>query len=154
MQVVLLMSNLKFKKKCYHAKVLGEQIAIQEEQGVEIELGYKVPIYDKPTVMYLSYQPIKDKYYQDNFGEYARQTVKIIVEKDKYKGVFKEKDRFYLNGYSPNGESVYGEFANYEIESVRYQRLYITIYCKRISGKDSLRLGVMEMTPNFQSEDE
>lgn len=146
------MSDLRFKKKCYHAKIIGEENATQEENGIVIELGYKVPIYDKPTEMYLNYQPIRDKYFQNNFGEYSRQTIKVLVEKDRYKGIFKEKDRMYLNGYSPKGENINGEFANYEIESVRYQRLYIAIYCKRISGKDSLRLGEMEMQDPFQYE--
>ena len=49
-----------------------------------------------------------------NFGIDVEQMQKAVIEMSLYKGVFKEGDKAYLDGVTPEGETVNGEKARGE----------------------------------------
>lgn len=52
-----------------------------------------------------------------------------------YKGVFKEGDKAYLDGVTPEGETVNGEKANYKLFPPRNQNKCIQLRFRRIDTK-------------------
>ncbi len=136
-----LSKSLGLLKKCYHSKLIttnSSETYIDDDLGIEVQGGYMSNTYDVPYELELNYNPTKEKYFVNNYGEYTRQTMKIVCDIHKYKGVFTEKDLLYLDGATPIGESYNGQNANYEVESVRYYRLNVVIYARRKINKDSL----------------
>lgn len=66
------------------------------------------------------------------YGERIKRMYKTLLDYDKFNGVFKENDKVYLEGITPDGEEVNGANANYKIESIRPQLKKIVLYFERI----------------------
>lgn len=49
--------------------------------------------------------------------------------------IIKENDLAYLDGANPENEQVYGDNANYRVDSVRYQNKKIAIYFEKLPNK-------------------
>lgn len=63
-------------------------------------------------------------------------TVKSLTLKyNDQKITIKEKDLAYLDGTNPENEQVYGDNANYRVDSVRYQNKKIAIYFEKLPNK-------------------
>ena len=56
---------------------------------------------------------------------------KAVISRKDYEGKFKEFDKAYLDGITPNDEIVNGVNANYELYPPRNQNKAIVIYFKR-----------------------
>lgn len=70
-----------------------------------------------------------------NFGIDVEQMQKAVIEMSLYKGVFKEGDKAYLDGVTPEGETVNGEKANYKLFPPRNQNKCIQLRFRRIDTK-------------------
>lgn len=60
---------------------------------------------------------------------------KAVISKKDYEGKFKEFDKAYLDGITPDNETVNGENANYKLYPPRNQNKVIVIYFKRLTAK-------------------
>ena len=47
----------------------------------------------------------------------------------------KENDLAYLDGATPENEEIYGDNANYRVDSVRYQNKKVAIYFEKLPNK-------------------
>ena len=68
------------------------------------------------------------------YGERIKKMYKTLLDYDKFNGVFRENDKVYLEGATPNGETINGANANYKIESIRPQLKKIVLYFERMEG--------------------
>ena len=62
--------------------------------------------------------------------------IKKAVIPISYKNKFKEFDKVYLDGATPNGELKFGDNANYRIYSIQPQNVAIMIYFLKIVKGD------------------
>lgn len=60
---------------------------------------------------------------------------KAVISRKDYEGKFKEFDKAYLDGITPDNETVNGENANYKLYPPRNQNKVIVIYFKRLTAK-------------------
>ena len=98
--------------------------------------GNKIPTYSEPE--YIGKQNIQPLSGESDVAEYGTKVTKmqkVLLDYDKYLGKFKEKDVAYIEDTNPENESVYGDNANYRIDSVRNQNKKIAIYFEKIPNK-------------------
>ena len=122
------MSRRKWLKEIYIAKKIGT---------IEDDYGHETVQYDKPKKYLMNVQPLSGSSDIEAYGSRIMQMQKGMCEYDKYFGKFSEDDVVYLDGATPDGETVYGEFGNYRIDAVLNQNKRIAIYFERLikSGK-------------------
>lgn len=60
---------------------------------------------------------------------------KAVISRKDYEGKFKEFDKAYLDGITPDNETVNGGNANYKLYPPRNQNKVIVIYFKRLTAK-------------------
>ncbi len=98
--------------------------------------GNAVPIYDKPICIGLeNIQPLSGTSEVQEYGTKVSKMQKVLLDYDKYLGKFKENDLAYIEDTTPEGEEVYGDNANYRIDSVRNQNKKIAIYFEKLPNK-------------------
>lgn len=91
--------------------------------------------YDEPVMYEFNVQPTSSKNDIEMFGEHSREMQRAVIER-KYEGVFKEFDKAYLDGATPEGEAYHGANANYRLLPPRVQNKVITIYFERLVNGD------------------
>lgn len=116
------------RSDCYISKKIG----IEDD-----EYGNEYPIYDKPNEKPYNWniQPVNQSSENMTFGENVlRMKLAVITgyEKDEFINEFKEYDLAYLDGVTPENESVNGENANYRIYATRSQNVALLIYFEKI----------------------
>lgn len=107
-------------------------IASQQDKQID-EFGRNT--YDEPIMYEFNVQPTSSKNDIEMFGEHAREMQRAVIER-KYEGVFKEFDKAYLDGATPEGEAYNGANANYRLLPPRVQNKVITIYFERLVNGD------------------
>lgn len=60
---------------------------------------------------------------------------KAVISRKEYEGKFKEFDKAYLDGITPENEAINGANANYKLYPPRNQNKVIVIYFKRLTAK-------------------
>ena len=120
-------STMNYKSDVYIASKLG---VTQDEYMNQIEE------YDVPVPYYFNVQPITDSSEIAEFGELSRHMKRAVVSKSQYLGLFKDFDKAYLDGVTPDGEGVNGENANYRIYTIRPQNVVLMIYFEKIVKGD------------------
>lgn len=119
------MSKRSFKTKdLYIANFLRED---------EDDYGNSIKVYDKPIFLgKQNIQPLSGTSDIAEYGTRVRQMQKVLLDYNKYLNKFKENDVAYLEVITPEYEKVYGEKANYRIDSVRNQNKKIVIYFEKL----------------------
>lgn len=110
-------------------------IASKKEVTLDDE-GNEIVIYNKPNdePYNFNYQTLSADADIAEFGENAKIMKKAVIPMS-YKGKFKEFDRAYLDGATPEGEENYGDNANYRLLPPRDGNSVIIIYFERLTGK-------------------
>ena len=127
-----------FKKYNSFKNVLSDcYIAIRNKELSFDDYGNSTPQYEKPNSSPYKWniQPIKIDSSIDSFGEREiGMKVAMLVgeEAQKFKNILHQHDLAYLDGASPEGETVNGEKANYKIYAVRPQNVALLIYFEKI----------------------
>lgn len=128
------MSRNKWRKKTLY-------IASFIEDSLD-DYGNKITIYDKPEFIGKeNIQPLGSTGFSDygvvteGYGNKVTNMQKVLLDYDKYLGRFKENDLAYIENTTPEGEEVYGDNANYRIDSVRNQNRKIAIYFEKLPNK-------------------
>ena len=120
----------------YRKKEWNKKIWIAKKIGVEKnDYGTTMSIYDKPQEYMMNVQPLSSEADIAEFGENAKQIQRAVIEYKKYFGEFKEFDLAYLDGVTPDGETVNGENANYRLYPPRNQNKVIILYFERRTAK-------------------
>lgn len=96
--------------------------------------GNEISTYDKPQKYRFNIQPVSSTSDIQEFGENAnKMKVAVITNRKKYEGKFKEFDCAYLDGATPEGESINGEKANYRVYSVQNQNVAIRVFFMKLT---------------------
>ena len=114
------------KSKCY----IGSKL-----DSIFDDYGNEIKVYDTPQEYYFNIQPVSSLNTSEiqSFGENAeRMKVALITNRAKYDNKFKEFDCAYLDGVTPDGESVNGQNANYRVYSVQPQNVAIRVFFIKI----------------------
>ena len=115
---------LNVKSKCYIGSKLNSTF---DDSGNEIE------VYDTPIEYHFNIQPVTLTSDIEAFGENAnKMKVALITNRRKYDNLFKEFDCAYLDGATPEGESINGQNANYRVYSVQPQNVAIRVFFIKI----------------------
>lgn len=110
-----------------------KQIFIAKRKGVEVDdYGNTVTTYEEPIELYANVQPVSGNTEIMAYGERIFHMYRAMLRMDEWYGKFDEGDIAYLDGKTPEGETVHGEFANYRIVSVRNQNLRIAVYFEKL----------------------
>ena len=112
------------KSKCYIGSKLDSTF---DDEGNEIK------VYDEPQAYSFNIQPVNSLTASaseiQSFGENAnKMKVAVITNRKKYDNKFKEFDLAYLDGATPEGETINGANANYRIYSVQPQNVVIRVF--------------------------
>ena len=112
------------KSKCYIGSKLDSTF---DDEGNEIK------VYDKPQAYSFNIQPVNSLTASaseiQSFGENAnKMKVAVITNRKKYDNKFKEFDLAYLDGATPDKETINGQNANYRIYSVQPQNVVIRVF--------------------------
>jgi len=94
--------------------------------------------YDTPKAYEFNVMPVTtaDKSVDlEDYGQDGDLYQRAIIDRSKYEGVFKEFDKAYLDGASPEGEIVNGSKANYIVCIPRTQNKAIALYFKKMIDK-------------------
>lgn len=122
------MSRIKWKKKSLY-------IASFVEDSLD-DYGNKIVIYSEPVfVGKENIQSLSGSTDIEEYGNKVSKMQKVLLDYDKYIGKFKENDLAYIEDVMPEGEEVYGDNANYRIDSVRNQNRKIAIYFEKLPNK-------------------
>ena len=122
------MSRSKWKKKSLY-------IASFIEDSLD-DYGNKITIYTEPEfVGEENIQPLSGSTDIEEYGNKVSKMQKVLLDYDKYLGKFKENDLAYIEDTTPEGEEVFGDNANYRIDSVRNQNRKIAIYFEKLPNK-------------------
>lgn len=122
------MSRSKWKKKSLY-------IASFIEDSLD-DYGNKITVYDKPEfVGKENIQPLSGSTDIEEYGNKVSKMQKVLLDYDKYLDKFKENDLAYIEDTTPEGEEVFGDNANYRIDSVRNQNRKIAIYFEKLPNK-------------------
>jgi len=101
------------------------------------EDDYGRPKYEKPEVYYWNVQPVSADDDMQEFGQNVSLMQKALIENTpKNFGKFHAYDVAYLDGVTPEGETVYGSKANYRLLPPRNQNKCIRIYLEKIIPKN------------------
>ena len=120
-------STMNYKSDIYIASKLG----VTEDDYMN-----QIEEYDTPVPYCFNVQPITQSSELAEFGELSRYMKRAVVSKSQYLGVFKEFDKAYLDGITPENETINGENANYRIYSIRPQNVVLMIYFEKIVKGD------------------
>ena len=122
------MSRSKWKKKSlYIASFLNDDMD---------EFGQTIATYDEPVFIGLeNIQPLSGSTDIEEYGNKVSKMQKVLLDYDKYLGKFKENDLAYIEDTTLEGEEVFGDNANYRIDSVRNQNRKIAIYFEKLPNK-------------------
>lgn len=108
------------KSKCY----IGSKLESEFD-----DYGNEITVYGTPEKHRFNIQPVTSTSDIQEFGEIAnKMKVAVITNRKKYEGKFKEFDCAYLDGASPEGETINGEKANYRIYAVQNQNVIIRVF--------------------------
>ena len=108
------------KSKCY----IGSKLESEFD-----DYGNEITVYGTPEKHRFNIQPVTSTSDIQEFGENSnKMKVAVITNRKKYEGKFKEFDCAYLDGASPEGETVNGEKANYRIYAVQNQNVIIRVF--------------------------
>ena len=117
-------------------KNLYQNIYISKKNGTKEDYYHnEIPTYDTPK-LYKKWniQFVKAESEVLEFGEnVSNMKVAVIPYTDEYANKFNEFDLAYLDGVTPDGETVNGQNANYRIYSVRPQNSIIKIYFLKLT---------------------
>lgn len=116
-------NTMNYKTKCY----IAPKIRVDEDED-----GNQIEIYSKPVSYMFNIQPITAESEIQSFGELAPKMKRAIVSKELYMNKFKEFDKVYLDGATPDNEIDFGDKANYRIYSIQPQNVAILIYFLKI----------------------
>lgn len=99
--------------------------------------GNEIKVYDEPQKYSFNIQPVNSLTASaaeiQSFGENVnKMKVAVITNRKKYENKFKEFDCAYLDGVTPENETVYGEKANYRVHSVNNQNVVIRVFFIKI----------------------
>lgn len=98
--------------------------------------GNKIPTYAEPEhIGKQNIQPLSGESDVAEYGTRVTKMQKVLLDYDKYLGKFKEKDVAYIEEANPKNEVIYGDNANYRIDSVRNQNKKIAIYFEKLPNK-------------------
>lgn len=115
------------KKTLYIASLLEDDLD---------EHGNTISTYEKPVFVGLeNIQPLSGSTDIEEYGNKVRKMQKVLLDYNKYLGKFKENDLAYIEDTIPEGEEVFGDNANYKIDSVRNQNRKIAIYFEKLPNK-------------------
>lgn len=70
------------------------------------------------------------------FGNRVNRIKKVYLEYDEYYGRLHENDRAYLDNVTPEGETIYGDKANYIVYSVRPQNRRIAVFFQKLPDEE------------------
>ena len=115
--------TLNYKTDCYIAKKLDVEY---DEYGNQIEK------YDTPKPFSFNIQPVNSSSEIQAFGEKATSMRKALVSKKIYLNEFKEFDKVYLDGATPENETINGANANYRIYAINPQNVALIIYMTKL----------------------
>lgn len=122
------MSRNKWRKKTLY-------IASFIEDSLD-DYGNKITIYDKPEFIGKeNIQPLSGSTDIEEYGNKVSKMQKVLLDYDKYLGKFKENDLAYIEEATPEDEEVFGDNANYRVDSVRNQNRKIAIYFEKLPNK-------------------
>lgn len=122
------MSRSEWKKKTLY-------IASFIEDSLD-DYGNKITVYDKPEFIGKeNIQSLSGSTDIEEYGNKVSKMQKVLLDYDKYLGKFKENDLAYIEDTTPEGEEVFGDNANYRIDSVRNQNRKIAIYFEKLPNK-------------------
>lgn len=114
-------------EKLWHCK----RIQSQNDETPEFQLPYEITT----RLGYFTVQPSSGYTQLLEYGEDISQYQTIIAQPyEKWYQEFKEGDRFYLDGKTPDEfdlKDIYAENANYVVDSVRNQNRAIRIIVKK-----------------------
>lgn len=100
------------------------------------DYGNTISTYDKPEFIGLeNIQPLSGSTDIEEYGNKVNKMQKVLLDYDKYLEKFKENDLAYIEDVTPEGEEVYGDNANYRVDSVRNQNRKIAIYFEKLPNK-------------------
>ena len=108
-------------------------IATFKEVIYDDELN-EIRIYNEPVAYEYNYQPVSSYLDIQTFGKDTTEMYKIVIP-IKDKDLFNEYDLAYLNGATPEGETNYGDNANYVLLPPKEGNAVVIIYCQKIKGK-------------------
>lgn len=97
------------------------------------DYGNEIKQYAKPKKYAFNIQPVTLSSDIQAFGENAnKMKVALITDRNKYEKEFKEFDCVYLDGATPEGETINGQNANYRVYSVQVQNVAIRMFLIKI----------------------
>ena len=124
-----------YEKPIYIASYLRTE---QNDDGIDID------IFDEPQLYFINFQPVSDYLDYQEYGSEVSSVKRAYVRKEQYYGVFKPRDRVYLNDENNPCdclEDIIEEDserclkANYEIVKCPLRGLYIQIDVRKIKKK-------------------
>lgn len=117
--------------------VFGKDIYIAHKIGTNKDKnGNDYAVYDKPKKYHFNVQPVTSDTELATYGLVGIQSMRAICSRDEYENVFKEGDVAYLDGTTPEGETMNGEKANYYIKgNPLNQNLLTVIYFAKFMTK-------------------
>ena len=114
-------------------------IATRTDEQVELdEWGNQIQTYNQPFYLgKVNYQPLTKKDLETYFKEYGETTNNIVSFLLDYRkdGLFNKLDIAYLYGANPEGETVYGDNANYIIRAYKPQNTKIMVILEEMEDK-------------------
>lgn len=122
------MSRSKWKKKTlYIASLLEDDF---DDHGNKISTYNKPEFIGKENIL-----PLSGSTDIEEYGNKVSKMQKVLLDYNKYLGKFKENDLAYIEDTIPEGEEVFGDNANYRVNSVRNQNRKIAIYFEKLPNK-------------------
>lgn len=109
-------------------------IASKDSEVSYDDEGEEITTYQTPVYYEFNYQPVSTDAEIAEFGEKVKSMIKAVIP-ISYKDTFKEFDVAYLEGATPDGETINGMQANYRLLPPRNGNSAIIIYFEKIIGK-------------------
>ena len=104
-----------------------KEFGIKVSRMQKVLLDWTIKIQNKNTVKDINTMPV---------NELNKMNVRELMM--KYTSIdmpIKENDLAYLDGATPENEEIYGDNANYRVDSVRYQNKKVAIYFEKLPNK-------------------
>jgi hypothetical protein len=104
-----------------------KEFGIKVSKMQKVLLDWTIKIRNKNTVKDINTMPV---------NELNKMKVRELMM--KYTSIdmpIKENDLAYLDGATPENEEIYGDNANYRVDSVRYQNKKVAIYFEKLPNK-------------------
>jgi hypothetical protein len=94
--------------------------------------GNEIATYSIPVAYRITVQPVSGYLDVQTYGTRVQKMYKAVIDSARFKGIFCEGDKAYLEGATPTGETVNGQNANYLVISVRPQYKAIQVYFEKL----------------------